>query len=304
MKFTRWYQAVDACEQAGEPYVMATVIGATGSVPRDQGSKMIVTQEHTYDTLGGGHLEYLVTDQARQLLLKQENDSLVEHFPLGAKLGQCCGGRVTVLFECFVQHGMNVVLFGAGHVAKALVSILGQLPGRVTWVDSRADLFPDVQQLPSNVRIDVSDDPVRLVSQLPGNSQMLVLTHNHQLDFDLVEAALKRQTPLDFLGCIGSDTKAQRFQLRLQHKAFSAEKISTLHCPIGDTRIPGKLPMEVAVSITAQLLQHTDKNQQKDHLSQTEAAQNITTSTQNDARKRAVKQGVDWKQLKHELSRS
>ena len=54
----RWFEAVADCEQRGEPYVLVTVVGVTGSVPREPSSKMVITGEHTWDTIGGGHLEY------------------------------------------------------------------------------------------------------------------------------------------------------------------------------------------------------------------------------------------------------
>ena len=58
-----WYQAVAECERQGEPYVLVTILGVAGSVPREPSSKMVVTGEHSYDTIGGGHLEYQVIAQ-------------------------------------------------------------------------------------------------------------------------------------------------------------------------------------------------------------------------------------------------
>ncbi|MEP1003752.1 XdhC family protein, partial [Marinobacter sp.] len=61
-----WIQAVADCERRGQPYVLVTVLGVTGSVPREPASKMVVTREHSYDTIGGGHLEYRVIARARE----------------------------------------------------------------------------------------------------------------------------------------------------------------------------------------------------------------------------------------------
>lgn len=52
---------------------------------------------------------------------------------------------------------------------------------------------------------------------------------------------------------IGSQTKALRFRKRLNDVGFSAQAIETIYSPIGMPEVKGKLPMEVAVSITAQL---------------------------------------------------
>ncbi|MGR6871032.1 xanthine dehydrogenase accessory protein XdhC [Pseudomonas sp. HK3] len=276
MKTQHWYEAVVKCEQQGQAYVLATVMGAAGSVPRDQGSKMVITADQQYDTLGGGHLEYKVVQHAQQLLVDQAVGNYVEHFPLGASLGQCCGGSVSVLFESFEIKGLNLTVFGAGHVAKALMAILSQLPGKVRWVDSRESMFPDEPF--HNIEIIHSEHPVDVMQAVPLNSQVLILTHNHQLDFELVECALKRGD-LSYVGCIGSDTKAQRFEMRLQHKDFAQDVIDSLICPVGELSIAGKLPMEVAVSISAQLIKHI-------------ALHKPATN---------IRQGVSWQTIKHDL---
>jgi xanthine dehydrogenase accessory factor len=79
------------------------------------------------------------------------------------------------------------------------------------------------------------------------------MTHNHQIDFALVEAALGLEHN-GFIGMIGSDTKARRFRTRLAHKGYSQAQIQLLHSPVGLLDIPGKLPIQVAVSIAAQLI--------------------------------------------------
>jgi xanthine dehydrogenase accessory factor len=275
MKFSKWYDAVQNCEQNGQSYVIATVLGAAGSIPRDQGSKMVITADGDFDSLGGGHLEFSVMNKAREMMANGQSGNHIEHFPLGASLGQCCGGSVTVLMESFVQQGLNLTVFGAGHVAKALMNILAGLPGQVRWVDSRADQFP--ADVASNIKKSVEEFPVDVISGLPKGSQLLILTHNHQLDFELVEAALKRDD-FSFIGCIGSNTKAQRFQMRLAHKKYTQQQIDNMICPVGILDIPGKLPMEVAVSMAAQLITFLHQGEEKE-----------------------LRQGVSWKSIKKEI---
>ncbi len=276
MKFSKWYEAVTECEKQGMPYVIATVLGAAGSIPRDQGSKMVITNSDEFDTLGGGHLEFSVTQKARDLMATGVAGNQVEHFPLGATLGQCCGGSVTVLMESFVQQGLNLTVFGAGHVAKSLMTILGGLPGQVRWVDSRSEMFPE--SVPGNVQVMNMEHPQDIIETLPANSQILILTHNHQLDFDLVELAVKRGD-FSYLGCIGSDTKAERFQMRLKHRGFNEEQVDSLICPVGHQDIPGKLPMEVAVSMCGELIAHLHQYDEK-----------------------VLRQGVSWKQMKSKMT--
>ncbi|MBQ0748369.1 MAG: xanthine dehydrogenase accessory protein XdhC [Marinobacter sp.] len=246
-----WYQAVALCEDQGEPYVLVTVLGVTGSVPREPSSKMVVTGSQSYDTIGGGHLEYRICQQARERLARQDFTSEMANFPLGASLGQCCGGSVSVLLEANPGCEQELVIFGAGHVAKALVTILGGLPWRITWVDERAEQFP--ADCPGNVRIHHTDDPVGDAPALCAGKQVLILTHNHQLDFELCRTLLTKGECAG-IGLIGSDTKAERFRKRLDHRGFSAADINSIRCPVGRTDVPGKRPMEVAVSISAELL--------------------------------------------------
>ena len=246
-----WQQAVHELTTAQTDYVLVTLLGTAGSTPRASGTKMVITAESIYDTVGGGHLEYKIIAHARELLLAGEPIQTLHHFPLGASLGQCCGGSVTALFEVMAQKILNVDIYGAGHVAQALVPLLGQLPVRVRWIDSRRDLFP--ASLPSNVTRIVDEEPQQQVAIAPSRTVFIILTHNHQLDFAVTERAIKRNDA-QFIGVIGSQTKATRFQLRLQHKGYTVGQIQQMTCPVGLPNVTGKLPMEVAVSIAGQLI--------------------------------------------------
>jgi xanthine dehydrogenase accessory factor len=254
MNSNRWFDALHQCEQEGASYVLITLLASAGSTPRENGAKMLVTADSEFDTIGGGHLEYEITQKARQLLTKKQQQQCVEHYPLSSKLGQCCGGATHVLFEVMVNHGQHLAVFGAGHVAKALIPILQQLPLQINWVDSRANLFPSKNHKANNLRYIVDDEPADRVKELPANTWLLVMTHNHQLDFNIILNALKRPD-IDYIGMIGSETKARRFQTRLQHREFNAEQIKRLVSPVGVLDIPGKKPIEVAVSISAQIIQ-------------------------------------------------
>jgi xanthine dehydrogenase accessory factor len=212
---------------------------------------MVISEQNIYATIGGGHLEFKAIEHARQLITQGETCQQVENFQLGASLGQCCGGQVLVLFEVFACDKMSLDIYGAGHVAQALIPILAQLPIRIRWVDSRADLFPS--HIPDNVMKVVDEDPVQQVKVANKNNASLILTHNHQLDFSLCQAILKRKDAF-WLGVIGSDTKAKKFQYRLSQRGFSEDQIASMTCPVGLPDITGKLPMEVAISIAGQLV--------------------------------------------------
>lgn len=277
MKAQHWFDAVQKCQHKGEAYALVTVLGCTGSTPRDQSSKMVITGERCYDTIGGGHLEFVVTNKARELLANNQNSQEIDHFPLGASLGQCCGGSATVLIETFAACTFQVGVFGAGHVAKALMNILAGLPCQVSWVDSRAELFPAPQAIADNISAIVSDDPGYEMENMPAGADVLILTHNHQLDYELCEQALKNPG-IRHIGLIGSETKAKRFIKRLSARGFSEQDIARVKCPVGISSIPGKLPMEVAVSIAGELI-----------------------AIQNSDQPKESHRGLGWQELKQEL---
>ena len=246
-----WAQALAACHTRGEAHVIVTLLASRGSTPREAGTKMIVTAENSIGTIGGGHLEFQAIHQARSLLSKNANAQHIEHYPLAQRLGQCCGGTTTVLFECFKTQGVDIAVCGAGHVGQALVTILAQLPCRVHWIDNRAEQFPI--NIPNGVHKILCETSEDEINDFPAGSFYIVLTHNHQLDYALVEKVLARGDA-EYLGVIGSKTKAKRFQQRLSNRGFSPEQIHFVKSPIGLTNVPGKHPMEVAVSIAAEVI--------------------------------------------------
>ena len=306
-----WYEGLARYQQRGIAHVLATVVAVNGSAPRALQAKMIVTQDSIVDTLGGGGLEHDVINTARELLngeiattvskevkpkVSETNDDsasvsskavrrdavYTKHYPLGAKLAQCCGGSVTVMFECFnVTPPMSVLVFGAGHVASALMTILAELPCQVDWVDSRPEMFErylvdksntnqsKLYNLPAHIRPHIDDEPVDFVRpfiEQGGQRFILVMTHDHSVDFELVRAALDTISDMSashdkcsdistpYVGCISSATKAKRFRDRLMQRGYSEQLVNQLVMPIG-LQISGKEPMAVAVSIVAQLLQ-------------------------------------------------
>ena len=252
----RWFEAIHYSEQHAEGYALITVLTTAGSTPREQGTKMVVTADRQFDTIGGGHLEFKAIELARLALAdsvnKRQNQQAIHSFPLASKLGQCCGGAVKLLIETHVSHRQVLALFGAGHVAQALVPILAQLPLSVRWIDNRESLTPN-EPLPANVDYLCDDEPVGEIPLLPAGSWVVIMTHDHQLDFELAEKVLKHPD-LPYVGMIGSQTKAKRFVHRLQSKGISDGQLSRFVTPIGLSDIPGKLPVEVAVSVSAQII--------------------------------------------------
>ncbi|MDU8361783.1 xanthine dehydrogenase accessory protein XdhC [Pseudomonas syringae group sp. J309-1] len=246
-----WISALADLQTQGEACVLVTIIEERGSTPRNAGSKMVVSAERIFDTIGGGHLEYKAMEIAREMLASGSQNTRLERFSLGASLGQCCGGVNVLLFEPMGQPQAQIAVFGAGHVGRALVPLLASLPCRVHWIDSREQEFP--AQIPDGVRKIVAEDPLDEIDELPKGSYCIVMTHNHQLDLELTAAILKRGD-FAYFGLIGSKTKRVKFEHRLRDRGFDSALLQRMRCPMGLSEVKGKLPIEIAVSIAAEVI--------------------------------------------------
>ncbi|MGE6994474.1 xanthine dehydrogenase accessory protein XdhC [Pseudomonas sp. NPDC047961] len=251
MSNTAWIDALADLQHQGEPCVLVTIIEERGSTPRNAGSKMVVSRERLYDTIGGGHLEYKAQQIAREMLENRSRDTRLERFSLGASLGQCCGGATVLLFEPMGQPQAHIAVFGAGHVGRALVPLLASLPCKVRWIDSRESEFP--AQIPAGVEKVVNDDVVDEVENMPAGSYFIVMTHNHQLDLELTTAILERND-FTYYGLIGSKSKRAKFEHRLRDRGFQPETVQRMRCPMGIAEVKGKLPVEIAISIAGEVI--------------------------------------------------
>lgn len=231
--------------------VLVTVMEAKGSTPREAGTKMVVTADRQFGTIGGGNLEFEAIAEARALLASAQAATKVKDYPLGPKLAQCCGGAVSVLLESFVPTGKKLYLFGAGHVGREVVAVLSALPVDIIWIDSREAEFPAA--LPPACVKKLTAAPLGEVAEIDENAYVLVMTHNHDLDYDIVRSVMQRGR-YAYLGLIGSATKRARFEKRLAVDGIAPSDMARLVCPIGVHSVTGKHPREIAIAVAAQLL--------------------------------------------------
>jgi xanthine dehydrogenase accessory factor len=144
-------------------------------------------------------------------------------------------------------------LYGAGHVGRAIVRVLEDLPFAVTWVDTAANRFPE--HIPPYATAEIAPDPAAFVgSRAMAEAFHVVLTYSHALDLAICHSLLRRGD-FRFLGLIGSATKRARFLKRLTQLGVGETQLARLVCPIGVPGISGKEPAMIAVSVAAQLVQ-------------------------------------------------
>ncbi len=237
-----WWRALDALQDITTPGILVTAAG-----PGRQSRKLLVFRDSLVGSLEDEGLQRKIVARAR-LMLRQgataTQADLEEH------------GEAGLLVYQPVQPGdFDIVLFGAGHVGRALVKVLSDLPCRITWIDSREEAFPET--LADNVRTEVSPAPEYDVDEAPRGSYFLVMTHSHQLDLRLSERILKRGD-FRYFGLIGSRSKRRRFEKRLRQRGIADDRLNRMVCPIGAAGISGKHPAEISIAVAAQILQLRD----------------------------------------------
>ena len=139
---------------------------------------------------------------------------------------------------------LPVLLFGAGHVGKAIASRAAGLPLHLAWFDCR----PETAATPGVVLADEMA-MTACAGTAAGEAAVVILTHDHGLDYRLTAAALT--SPARFVGLIGSDSKRARFRSRLDRDGVDHRRLT---CPIGIPELKGKEPETIAIATLAQLL--------------------------------------------------
>lgn len=249
-------------QRDAQPAVVVDVVAHQGSVPREAGTRMLVSAHEVIGTIGGGHLELKAIADARALMA-QGGAGHVQHVALGPSLGQCCGGALDLRFTplatadpdnwALASSRFTLQLYGAGHVGRAIVRLLAGIPCRVQWIDEREAEFPPGPLPPHIERVCV--EPVQAeVATAPPGACYLVLTHSHDLDMAITQAILQRGD-FAYFGLIGSKTKRARFEHRLLDRGVTPAMIDRMVCPIGVAGVKGKEPDVIAVAVVAQLLQ-------------------------------------------------
>ncbi len=246
--------------------ICAELAAVRGSSPRNAGAFILVGAGAVLGTIGGGALEYLVIDRARQVMRDRLAGDDLE-VPLGPEIGQCCGGRVNIAMRIVdgakasalvaaaaaeAAARPDVYLFGAGHVGHALARALVLLPLRVHVIDTRPDALAG---LPPGVDARAVAMPEAVVRSAPRRSSFVILTHDHALDFLIAAEALKREDA-PYVGMIGSRTKRTRFASWYLGEGGGEAGLARLVLPIGVAGLGDKRPEVIAALAVAEIMVH------------------------------------------------
>jgi len=357
-----WLKPLKTAIALNNGFVLITIIATKGSTPCSNGDKIVFTANETiFGSIGGGNLEFKALSFAREMLNLKDNSNQLVKYPLGATLGQCCGGYVKVLFESFlrsrsslkakdswvekvskfykestdfilatsIKNSSNskldkkkfvythnsfysssddkklssfvenhaskllqnsqsptiveyvdgtglksdiclekvassellpVAIFGAGHISRALMPILINLPIKLFWIDDRQEQFDKYQGDTSQIKI-ICDDFVESISELPDYMYCLVITYSHKIDFEICEKMII-QNNFSYLGMIGSSIKGKKFRDRFIQKSYPEEVVNKFNCPIGEKQKFLKSPTAIAVTIAMDLINFIENQKQ------------------------------------------
>jgi xanthine dehydrogenase accessory factor len=255
---TTFFEALNELSAAGAPFVAVTVVDTVGSTPQDRGSKMLVTAAgRHFGTVGGGKIEVRCIEEARNLI----SDSSMPktrfyQWSLNKDIGMTCGGMVRVYFELFNATRWNIVVFGAGHVAQALVELLVRLDCRVTCIDPRQEWLDALAASPKLTKILAPNMPAE-VARIPDDSFVVLMTMGHTTDKPILLEILRTRS-FPYLGVIGSNAKAKRLRQDVAEAGMPEVLQRAFYCPIG-LAVGSDSPHEIAVSVAAQLLEVRDR---------------------------------------------
>ena len=240
--------------QHNKPCVLCTVVRTSGSVPRHAGTKLLVGADGTLlaGTVGGGEMESRVIEQAKQVLAdgKPRLQRYQLNNPQEGDPG-VCGGEVEVFVEPLLT-SPTLLIFGAGHVGRALAHLARWSGFHVIVADDRVELCnPTACPEADEYMPGAFQDTLEKLAMTP-QTYVALVTRGYPLDVDTLPRLL--QTPARYIGVIGSRRRWLTAVKALQEKGISQADIARIHAPIG-LEIGAETPEEIAISIMAEITQ-------------------------------------------------
>jgi xanthine dehydrogenase accessory factor len=247
-------------EKSNHPFVLATIVNISGSVPGKIGFKMITESNgKTTGTIGGGALEVKVKEESLKRLTS--NESGTKEYLLSDKefypgdntevICMSCNGKVWIYYEV---HGSlpAVYIFGGGHVGNALLKLLAPLGYHRILIDNRVE-FASFEKNPDASEI-INEDYFKYAGEfipLP-NPYFVLLTQGHKFDYVILKALYERKIDHKYIGVISSKSKAADMMTRLQNELGTGIDTSKLFMPIG-LKLGGNTAAEIALCIAAEM---------------------------------------------------
>lgn len=212
----------------GIAFVMATVVEGVKKTPGRSGFKLLYYQDGNIDgTVGGGKLERMVLDKCSEIFVTKKSALLeFELTETSEGIGMACGGTAKVFLEYFPPT-RKAYIFGAGHLCRSVVPLLNSIGFYCVVIDNRED-FANKERIPLAKEVFALDYLQFLAKFEPSeNDAILIFTHGHIHDFDILDALCKKNVKAKYIGMIGSSTKVNQAVEKIKNpniKAISFRK--------------------------------------------------------------------------------
>lgn len=231
--------------RGAEPVVRAVVIAVqpeAATVP--VGAHALWWSGGQQGSLGLAALDEQAAALAAELLAGQEGVQVHEVAVRGA--------RFTLYLEPH-RPPPELLIVGAGHIARPLCRVGAMLGFRVRVLDDRPEFatrerFPEAEEV---LRADFSD-PFRDVP-LGSHSHLVLVTRGHKYDYEALRDVLNRPVTLPYIGMVGSRRRVRATLQQLAADNIPAERLACLYTPVG-LDLGAETPEEIAVAIAAELV--------------------------------------------------
>jgi xanthine dehydrogenase accessory factor len=239
----------------GRPAATLTVVDTEGSAPRDPGTRMVVTADEEYGTIGGGTVESLAVEAAREVLAGAAEPG-VRSYELepGGNTGMVCGGAMDVFVDR-IRGPPRLHLAGGGHISQELAVLADDAGYEVTVVDDR-EAYADPELFPDGIEV-IHGAYGETIRDLPTSAEtaVAVATRSGTFDREAVGAAL--DAGAGYVGLVASDRKADRVLSGLEDEGYGRAALAGVRAPVG-LDLGGGGPADIALSILAEV--HRDRH--------------------------------------------
>jgi xanthine dehydrogenase accessory factor len=244
------FERADELADRGVPAAMLTVVGKDGSAPREVGARMLVTPDDEYGTIGGGTVEGLAVEAAREVLTG-DADPGVRRYELrpGGNTGMVCGGSMDVFVDR-LRGKRHLYIAGGGHIAAELAPLAQRLGYAVTVIDDREE-YADEDRFPEGTRV-IHGEYGETLGELPITSESAVAVATRSGTFDAEAVAAALDGGAGYIGLVASDTKARRVLENLADEGYGRSQLVRVRAPVG-LDLGGGGPEDVALSVLAEL---------------------------------------------------
>jgi xanthine dehydrogenase accessory factor len=246
------YKEIAEYLDQGKPFILATLVRASGSVPREVGAKMLVFGDGSISgTIGGGNFEKLVIEDCLALF-SSDSATMFKSYLLQESgpdaTGMFCGGKADVFMERFSSPD-KLYIFGGGHVGRDLVRVASGLNFRIIVIDDRLDILAQFQKPIATILTDI--DYNQNFPPIDKNSFIVIVTHGHKCDYRVLLKVINQDCA--YIGMIGSKNKIAKTFASLEEDGVEKASLERVHTPIG-VAIGAEGPYEIAVAIAAELI--------------------------------------------------